>query len=503
MIGPRSPSGAILPNRRQPYPRLVLAPALAFALASALVLGACTLGPDPERPPTSAEGAEAFVNATSEEDQVVDAALSPWWETFGDAATVELVELALNNNTDLRVAAARVLEAEATLKRAGAALWPQIGYGASASRQKNSFVLPQTGRIQIFSTTYSANLQVAYQVDLFGKLRRTRQAAWAGLLAEQSAQEAVLHAVVANVVRARVLVATAERAVGIAREIRTSWERTLDTVERRYRSGLVQAVDLYLARENLSATRATEVLLQSQVELAEHALDVLVGRRPGTGAQLPGTLSELPSLEPVPVGLPAALLDRRPDLRQAELRLAAATYGIGAAMADLYPNLTLTGSAGNTATTLNELTDIDSLVYSAVAAVVGPLFRGGALRAEVRASKARAEAAAAIYSGVVLTALREVEDALVNDHANQERLRFQQQRLEEAKSADNLARQRYQRGVESLLKVLETERRLRAAEEALITTKADLWNTRINLFLSLGGDWIPDEPTEPDPEETS
>jgi multidrug efflux system outer membrane protein len=193
------------------------------------------------------------------------------------------------------------------------------------------------------------------------------------------------------------------------------------------------------------------------------------------------------------MGLPIDLLDRRPDLRQAEMQLAASTYGIGVALADLYPSLTLTGSAGTTSSTIGDLTNIDGLVYNAIASIVGPLFTGGARKADVAAARARAEGASAAYAGTVLTALREVEDALVNDGANQERLQYTQRRLSEARSADQLARERYQRGVQGLLTVLETERRLRSAEEAMITTKADLWNTRIDLFLALGGDWTPAE----------
>ncbi|MCP4903328.1 MAG: efflux transporter outer membrane subunit [bacterium] len=474
--------------------------AAAITFASVLALSACTLGPDAERPNTAAHEAEGYVNSNTDPGLTTSpATLSPWWEEFGDEPTNQLVVDALAHNTDLQAAAARVLEAEAYLRQAGASRWPQVGYGASGSRQKNSFVLPEIGRVPIYSTNYATSLDVSYQVDLFGKLKRTRQSAWASLLAEEAAHDAVLHAVVANVVRARVQVATAERALDIAREILTSWEQTLDTVERRYRSGLVQAVDLYLARENLSATRATEVQLAAQVKLSRHALDVLVGRRAGAEPGPPRTLPELPNLEPVPMGLPIDLLDRRPDLRQAEMQLAASTYGIGIALADLYPSLTLTGSAGTTSSTIGDLIDIDGLVYNAVASIAGPLFTGGVRKAEVSAARARTEAASAIYAGAVLNALREVEDALVSDDANQERLQHTVRRLSEARSADRLARERYQRGVQGLLTVLETERRLRSSEEALITTKADLWNTRIDLFLALGGNWTPNDSRD-DPE---
>lgn len=473
-----------------------------LVLATMLLGAGCTLGPEPERPATAADGAAGYVGATSTTAVAAAAEppVSPWWTTFGDQATAELVDLALAHNTDLAAAAARVLEAEASLERAGGARWPQVSAGLSASRQKSSFVLPGVGRTGIYSTTYADDLSVSYVVDLFGKLRRTRQAAWASLLAEEAAAEAVTHAVVAAVVRARVQVATLERGLAIARDLRASWQRTLDTVERRYRSGLVTAVDLYLARENLSSVQASEARLEGGVRQARHALDVLVGRRPGAGETLPNSLPELPELAPVPLGLPAELLDRRPDLRQAESRLVAATYGVGAAIADLYPSLTLTGAAGMRSDTLSDLTSTDGLIYNAVGSLLAPLFTGGQRRAEVKASRARVDQAAAAYAGAVLTALREVEDALVASASTVESLRFTERRLDEARAADRLARERYQRGVESLLRVLETERRLRAAEEALLATKADLWNARVDLHLALGGNWrkVPDEAADPD-----
>jgi len=391
-------------------------------------ISGCTLGPDAERPRTAADETTRFYNA--EESAIPSDDVTPWWTRFGDPTTTELVE---------------------------STLWPQVGYNLSASRTKTSFVLPEVGRKTIYSTTYSDGINVSYQLDLFGKLKRTRQAAWAGLLAEEAARETVQHSVIAAVVRTRVQVATAQRALDIAHGIRLSWEQTLRTVERK----------------------------------AQLALDVLVGRIPGSSGPLPETLPDLPDLQPVPAGIPAALLDRRPDLMQAEMQLASATYGIGAALADLYPNLSLTGSAGSTSDSVSDLLDVQSIVYNAVANLVGPIFSGGARRAEVDAARARAEAAGAAYAGAVLTALREVEDALVADRANRERLEHARRRLAEAQAADDIARKRYSRGVEPFLKVLETERRLRNAEEGLITTRADAWNTRIDLFLALGGDWAP------------
>jgi multidrug efflux system outer membrane protein len=459
-----------------------------LALVAAASAG-CTLGPEPARPASAADEAASYVHESADPPMPSTGGL--WWQRFGDRATTELVRMALQHNTDLHVAAARVLESQALLRAAGGVRLPQVGSGLSVNRQRNSFVLPEIGRISPESTTWGADLDISWQADLFGKLKRTRQSAWASLLAEKAGRDAVLHTVVASVVRTRVLVATTQRALTIARDIRTSWESTANTVERRYLSGLVGPVDLYLARENLASARAAEVALEGQVETAMNALDVLVGRRPGTGVELPDTLPRLPDLDRVPTGLPAELLDRRPDLRQSELRLAASTYGIGVALADLYPSLSLTASGGYRSDTLETLVSSDTVIYNAVASLIAPIFTGGQRRAGVDAARARAEQAAASYAGAVLRALREVEDALVLEQSIREQLVHTEQRVRDARAADRLARDRYQRGVETLLRVLETERRVRLAEESWITTQASLWNARIGLFLSLGGDWDP------------
>jgi multidrug efflux system outer membrane protein len=460
----------------------------AVAAAAALSLTAgCTLGPEPERPLTAADVGERYLHE-SQEAPAPQPDVAPWWRGFGDPATSELVEEALAGNTDLKVMAARVLEAEAALRRAGGARLPQLSYGISRSDQKISFVLPEIGRRNIDSTTYSYSFSASWQADLFGRLKRTQQSAWAGLLAEEAARETVVHTVVAGVVRARVLVATAERALEINRQITKSWESTLNTVERRYRAGLADAVELYLARENYSSARASEAVIAGSLEQARLALDVLVGRRPGSGEALPDTLPELPSLSPVPLGLPVHLLDRRPDLRQAELQLAAATFGVGAALANLYPDLSLTGSAGEQGDRVGDL-DLENFVYNIVANLAGPLFTGGQRKAEVAAARARAEQAAAAYAGAVLNALREVEEALVLGESSGRNYEFTSARVGEARAADRLAKERYQRGVGSLLTVLETERRLRLAEQAMINATAEVWNARIDLFLAIGGDW--------------
>lgn len=488
-----------VPDLRPAVRRRPTAPGLALLIAVS-VSSACTLGPEPRRPATVVDPEATFVHAdershragTLDDGAEPAQPIDPWWIGFGDEPTRALVREALVHNTDLRAAAARVLEARAQLGRVRGSQLPQVTAGVSASRTKSSFNLPEAGRVQVYSTTYSTDLGVSYQVDLFGRLRRSKQAAWADVLAREAARDIVRHTVIAETVRARVRISTAHRALALAREIRDSWQRTLETIERRYGAGLVSALDLRLARENLASAEAAAVLVEQQLRQSHLGLDVLLGRRPGTGDELDALLSPLPDLDPVPLGLPAQLLDRRPDLRQAEMQLAAATARIGVAMADLFPSLTLSGSTGTASDVLSDLLSSEALVYNALANLLAPIFDGGQRRAEVDAARARAEQASAAYAGVILSALREVEDALVRDTATQKRLQFLDQRLEEARAADRIARERYQRGVEPLLQVLDAERRLRQAENALLDARGELWNTRIDLYLALGGDWLND-----------
>jgi multidrug efflux system outer membrane protein len=389
-----------------------------------------------------------------------------------------------------------VLEAEALLAAARGESWPELGYGLSAARTKNSFVLPTVGRTGIWSTTFSQGLNLGYQVDLFGRLARSRQAAWAEALAADADRDTVVHTLVASVVRSRVRVSTLQRQLKLARANTASWQRSVELVERRYGHGLMGPLELRLARENLAASLAEEAVAEQALRQASHLLDLQLGRRPGTGAPLPDDLADLPELEPVPLGLPVALLDRRPDLRAAEMRLAASTARIGVALANLFPSLTLTGSLGTTSDDLTGLVSSDGLVYGIVADLLAPIFSGGKRRAQVTAARARAEQAAAGYASAILNALREVEDALVAERLTRvaerltrQRLAHLNVRLREATAAERLARQRYRRGVDSLLLLLETERRRRQSEILREATRAELWNARVDLFLSLGGDW--------------
>ena len=452
------------------------------------------VGPDYSRPETAAATSDGYFNAGTHNEDVNDFAdVDRWWEQFGDPTTALLVREALENNYNLKAAAARVLQAQASLAETHGRRLPDISYNLNRDRSKRSFNLgsgPFAGRFIVMSTTWSQDISVAYILDLFGKLRRSERAAWAEMLAAQANGQALLNSIIATVINARVNIATIGRRLAIARSNTESRQRTLEIVERRYEHGLVGPVDIRLSRENLAASKALEPVIELSLITAHHALDVLLAHRPGSSDELPQTLSDLPDLGPVPIGLPASLLDRRPDVRAAEFSLRAANERIGVSIAQLYPDLTLTGNYGFSADTIEDIFQQDETeIYAAIFKLAQPIFKGGQLRAQIDATEARYAELAANYAGTVLTAMREVEDALVTEQMLQTQLKYARVQFREASAAESLSRQRYQRGVEGILTVLVSERRRRMSEEELTILKGRLWTTRVNLFLALGGDW--------------
>lgn len=461
----------------------------------------CMVGPEYSRPETAADAAAGYVRRGEHSEDVNDLEMiDRWWQGFGDKTTANLVREVLTNNYDLKAAAARVLQAQAALAEVRGRQWPDVSYSLGRDRSKRSFNLGAGpfggGRFSVMSTTWSQDISVAYIVDLFGKLRRAERAAWADMLAAEAGEQALINSVIATVVRARVDIAIIQRRLAIAKANTESRRRTLEIVERRYRQGLVGPLDVRLARENLEAAKALEPGIELSLATAHHALDVLLARQPGTSAYLPQTLPDLPDLEPVPVGLPASLLDRRPDVKAAEFSLRAANERIGVGIAQLFPDLTLMASYGASADRWRDIWEHYAETYSAIVGLAQPIFKAGQLRAQIDAAKARYAELAANYANTVLTAMREAEDALVTDQMLQTQFMHAERQFKEAAAAENLSRQRYQRGVEGILAVLESERRRRIAEEQLTILKGQMWTTRVNLYLALGGDWIQQDSLE-------
>ncbi|RKY13370.1 MAG: hypothetical protein DRP52_02970 [Planctomycetota bacterium] len=462
---------------------------LRLLVTVALLVGGCNVGPDYERPATAADSMGEYSWLPEQWADANDPNLpNGWWQRFDDPVIDELVQKALLHNTDLAAATAAVDRSYAFLTQAYGARLPEASLGFNRTRQKMPFNTP-AGRDSFIAQGYTLDLAVSYTVDVFGKLRRAERAAEYDLFATENDRQALAHTVVAQVIQARIDIATQQRLLEINAQTISNWEKALEIIDRRYQRGLSPAVDVYIAKENLANAKAQKLLVEQSLLLTLHALDVLCGQAPETTTELSQTLPKLPRLSPIPAGLPADLLDRRPDVRSAEMRLAAGTERIGVRIAQMYPDLTLTATGGYASEHFSDLTLSENQVYAAILNAMAPVFKGGRLKAGVKAAEAAARQSAAHYASAVLNAMREVEDALVKQQKLSQRITQLTDRFEQAQHAERLAADRYKQGVDKILLVLETERRRRLAENELALSQGNLWKARVELFLAIGGDW--------------
>ena len=483
------------------------------ATLALVVLAGCAVGPDYERPDPVAPVPGGWTNqaavreagsgapaAPTMADALPDADTGPawkWWTAFGDTTLDGLVADALVHNNDLVAAAGRVLEARALLGGAKSAQWPTVEVGGTASRTKSSQNVLQIP-VSPYSNLFDASATLRYEVDLWGRLSRGKEAALAALIASEQDRRTVAQGLIAEVVRTWLVIRELQLQVALTQRTVTNFEQNLVTVRERYARGLVSPLDVHLASQNLAAARATEPAFNQQLSAARRRLEILVGRYP-SGAIIAsdldtddGTLVSalMPApLEPVPAGLPADLLERRPDLQAAEARLHASVARIGEAKALLYPRISLTGSAGSKSRELGDLFTQGTDAWSLVGNLMMPLLNRGATRAQMEAARARAQQATAAYRQAVLQAFGEVENALDQDVFQARQERYLTDSAEQARRAVDLAQDRYRRGLDGLLITLESQRRLFNAESQLLTTQRARRSARVNLIQALGGPW--------------
>ncbi|MBU2500302.1 efflux transporter outer membrane subunit [bacterium] len=457
-----------------------------------VALTGCSVGPDFVRPGAGPDVPEDWARTPVSQDAATGPApAARWWTAFGDAALDSLVDRAMRRNHDLAAAAARVAEARAQTGGAEAQRWPTIEVGGSASRSKSANLnIPFP--INPYVSSFSASATLRWEADLWGRLGRGKESAVAGLLASENDRRALAHSLAAEVVRTWLEIGELENQLALTRESVASYTRTVAIVEDRYHAGLVEALDMHLARQNLAAAQATEPgLLQARAG-ARRRLEILCGDYPaGRGVQVDGAREDQACdlLPAVPEGLPSELLDRRPDLAAAESRLHAAVAQIGQAKAALYPRISLTGSAGSTSRELADLGKEGTDVFSLVGNLVMPLINRGATKAQIQAAEARAAQASAAYRQAVLTAFAEVENTLDQDHYQQERAGHLTRAARSAAFAQEISQDRYQRGLDNILVLLEAQRRFFTTESQRLSAQRDRKAARVNLILALGGPW--------------
>jgi NodT family efflux transporter outer membrane factor (OMF) lipoprotein len=457
--------------------------------AAALALAGCAVGPRYVSPEPRAPGQGAFLGAAS---PAVSPAPPPgdWWRLYQDPALDGLIAEALKANTDLRQAAAHLAQARAALRETRSSLTPQTTLSGSVSRGRDSAAALGLGARQPDRTTFDAGLDVSYELDLFGRLRRGIEASRADLGAVQAAYDLARVTVVADTTRAYADACAYGQQLDVARRALELQQQSYDLTQGLLKAGRGTALDVARAGALLDQTRAQIPQLQAQRKGALYRLAVLTGRPPAEVSPAAEACRTPPVLrQPIPVGDGAALLARRPDVREAERTLAASTARIGVATADLYPSVTLGASAGSTAASFGGLGRSNAFRFS-----VGPLIQWtfpNILAAKARIAQARAAAAAdlAAFDGTWLTALQETETALAAYAGQLDRVSALTGARDQAATASRLAHARFRSGLVSFIDVLDADRTLADADTALAQAQAQLSADQIALFLALGGGW--------------
>jgi multidrug efflux system outer membrane protein len=456
-------------------------------LLAAMVVTACTVGPNYERP---AVDLPKDVGLPTTSTQAAD----KWWTLFDDPALERLVDEALAANRDLRAAAARVEQARSQFTIVRAEQFPQAGVEAERSRSRTSekaggIPLPPEA---IQTDTYRVVLRASWELDFWGKYRRASEAAMAELFAADSAKDAVRASLIADVVRGYFALIALDRRVALVETEVTGWVKSYDLQQLRFDNGIVSELELRQVESALHAAEALLPVLRQQRTQQEGALAILLGRNPRDVIEAPVTRAaamveerRIDSVE-VPAGLASDLLLRRPDLREAEARLHAANARIGVARAAYFPSITLTGYYGGESQALGDLFSGPARTWNVGAGLLQPLFAAGQIRGGVELAEARTQEAAELYQKAVATAFKEVRDGIAEQTNAREAFIAQRARERSLARTAELTRLRYDNGAVSLFEVLDIERLLIAARLEAIDAERARSAAIVNLYLALG-----------------
>jgi multidrug efflux system outer membrane protein len=455
-------------------------------------LSGCTLGPNHVRPETDLPTGWAVSAAGMPAAPVGAGVDSSWWHAFNDPSLNGLVDEALQHNADLSLAAARVAEARAVLNLRDAERYPLLSGQASGARARGSAEIAQPGGGGIYNN-FGISAVLNYEVDLWGRLARASEAARAQLLAGVASRDAVRLAVAADVTAGYFNLRALDQQLAIAERTVQTREGSYRFQESRYRNGAISQLVFRQAESELAAARAELPALRQQRTLQINALSVLLGRTPREIVQrtISGgrPIDDLPAMPEVPMGLPSALLERRPDIRAAEEQLRAANAEIGIARAAYFPTLSLTGLFGSQSEELSNLFNGPAKSWQFGGNLAGPLIDFGRTRANVRAAEARRQQALVNYQQTVRIAFREVLDALESRSATSERLVAQEQQVTALRETARLAQRRFDEGYSDYLEVLDAQRSLFTVELARVTTQQQRLRALVDLYKALGGGW--------------
>ena len=462
-------------------------PRAALRLCAALLLGGCAvLGPDYERPAIGLPGAYPGAPADL---ALAAAALPEWWKLYGDPRLDELVASALTRNADVRLAVARIEEADANLREAGAAFLPEIDLSAVPNRLRlsNDTATPIPASIPLVRNDVRIALGTSFEIDFWGKLRRALEATRALALGSRYAKEVVTLSLAGLTAQAYFSLRSLDAQVAVTRATLHSRDEALGLVRNRARGGI--ASDLELNQAEFARADASAQLkdLQRQRALVEHQLATLTGRL--DLALESGDLLNLPLPPLPPAGLPSSLLERRPDVGQAEQQLIAANAQIGIARAAMFPTISLTAYAGGESTALATVLSTGGSIWSVGFGLALPIFDSGRFAARTQSAEARQRQSVAAYQRAVETAFREVADALTSVQQTTAAEEDLQARVTSARNALRLARLRYESGYSAYLEVLDAQRTANDSELGFLRNRQARLAASVDLMKAMGGGW--------------
>lgn len=453
-------------------------------LVSLCLLVGCVVGPNYSRPPVSTPATYRGQDVAGPES-IADL---PWWSVFEDKTLAGLIKTAVTNNRDLRAAAARVEQARQLALASHAQYLPQVGYEVGLSEGKNESLGAPTSTNGVREATIVGILQATWEPDVWGRIRRSNEYALSTYLATEQGRRGVLLSLVSSVAQAYFQLQELDLRLDIARQNVESFQESLDIFQKRLDGGTASRLETSRAQGALSSVASNIPSLERDIAIQENELRLLLGSTPGA-IERKGTLLEETVPPNIPAGLPSNLLERRPDVLEAELNVRAANAQIGVATANFFPRLGLTTLLGRGSAPLDALVSGRASIWSTAATLTGSIYEGGALRAQKRHAIARWEEARSQYEQAAMTAFRDVSNALISS----EKLELVRARETDAVSAYQdavtVSMQRYYAGKSSYYEVLEAQQELYPAQIALAQTELDRRLAVLQLYQALGGGW--------------
>jgi multidrug efflux system outer membrane protein len=460
--------------------------AVIIVAVALVIFSGCAVGPNYKRPAVATPENFRFA-ANSATNSLGDL---PWWKVFKDPTLQELIRAALTNNYDLKQAVARVEQARNVAVAAGAPLFPQIGYGGDVGRGRNAaFNIPAPLKGATASSA-QVNLNAAWELDIWGRIRRLSESARAQYLATEEARRGVTITLVSDVATAYFQLMQFDQELAVQRAATNAYTDSYRIFNDRLKNGIASKLETDRASAALANAAAFIPLLELNIATTENQLNVLLGRNPGPITR--NSLTNESALAPeIPAGLPSQLLQRRPDVLAAEQSLIAANASIGANLANFFPQIGLTTFIGKISPELSAFTGGSANAWNVGASLAGPVFQGGQLRAQYRGAKAKFDEATAAYQQSVLTAFQEVSNALIARQKLGEVSAFEEQAVVALTSAVALATDRYLNGRSGYFEVLQAQQELYPTQRAQVQAQVNELIATIQLYKALGGGWEP------------